>query len=85
MEGTEKKYLKVGQKVMWRGSWGTEPAKLVKVTALERVKAGQKEGGKEVKKVTWDRLKDNGATVIASLDNGHWCYGHQLDEYVKPE
>jgi hypothetical protein len=72
---TEKK-LKVGDKVMWRGSWGNEPAKLATVTGMEICSNGSK-SGRSVGSADWD-VVTSGRKVVVELDNGHWAYGEQL-------
>jgi hypothetical protein len=71
--------LKVGDTVLWRGGFGSDPAKPAKVTHIEIVKLGQKEGGVEVQDVPWGIVRDY---VVVSLDNGHWAYGRQLTEVL---
>lgn len=68
--------LKVGDKVMWRGAWGTESAKVAVVTGMQKCPKGSKYG-KDVNSANWD-LVMNGRTIVVDLDNGHWAYGDQL-------
>ena len=72
-----KRILKIGDTVMWRGSWGRDIAKEAKIDSIE-VGCGQTKHGRDVKSVSWETIKKGG--VVVSLDNGHWAYGHQLDE-----
>lgn len=71
------KRLKIGDTVSWRGAWGTHPAEDAKITDMQLVPAGEKYG-KDIKSASWETVKAN--KVVVSLDNGHWAYGHQLDE-----
>ena len=52
-------------------------AKEAKIDSIE-VGCGQTKHGRDVKSVSWETIKKGG--VVVSLDNGHWAYGHQLDE-----
>ena len=61
--------LKIGDIVNWRGSYGNDSAKQVKITCIE-VK------GSEVKSVPWGEI--NNRDVVVDLSNGHWAYGYQL-------
>jgi hypothetical protein len=65
--------LKIGDKVMWRGGFGSEPAKEATVTGIELCKSGQKYG-EPCSEVDW-KDKDR---IVVDLDNGHWAKGHQL-------
>lgn len=70
--------LKVGDKVMWRGAWGSEPAKMATVETMQLCAEGSKYG-KDIKSADWDVVK-NGRKIIVDLDNGHWAYGNQLSK-----
>ena len=71
------KKLKIGDTVLWRGGFGSEPSKLAKVQGIEICKIGKKEG-RPVKSVDWNTVKTG--NVIVDLDNGHWAYGRQISE-----
>ena len=71
------KKLKIGDKVMWRGTWGRDMAKEATISGIE-IGCGDTKNGREVSSVSWDTIKKGG--VVVDLDNGHWAYGHQLDE-----
>lgn len=75
--------LKIGDKVIWRGSWGTEAPKEATVEAIELCAVGSKYG-KEVKSVDWSTITGGNRSVTVDLDNGHWAYGNQLTE-IKTE
>ena len=71
-----KTMLKVGDSVMWRGSWGRDTPLPTKVTSIEIVAPGEKEGGEDVKQVPWAVVESG--CVVVTLDNGHWAYGDQI-------
>lgn len=75
-----KEMLRIGDSVMWRGSWGRDMAKEVKITEIE-IGCGDGKHGTEVSEVSWDTIKEGG--VVVTLDNNHWAYGYQLDELPK--
>ena len=77
MEKIKKDYLKIGDKVKWKGAWGAEPSKLVKITDIDICEIGEK-NGRTVQKVLWDKVDSR--KVVVSLDNGHWAYGFQLSK-----
>lgn len=65
--------LKVGDKVMWRGGFGTEAPKEAVVESIELCKVGEKYGD-SVDEVSWKK-KDR---IVVDLDNGHWARGSQI-------
>lgn len=65
--------LKVGDQVMWRGSFGSDAPKKAVVENIELCRAGQKYG-EPVDEVSWSD-KDK---IVVDLDNGHWAKGHQI-------
>jgi len=71
--------LKIGDKVIWRGSWGQEAPKEVIVESISLCAVGSKYG-KDVKSTDWETVTGGKRTITVSLDNGHWAYGHQLTE-----
>jgi hypothetical protein len=66
-------YLKVGDEVMWRGGFGSEPPCKAKVIGLEVCPAGEKYGTPR-ESVEWSKIH----SVVVDLDNGHWAKGHQI-------
>lgn len=66
--------IKVGDHVMWRGAWGGTPPRKVKVVGLETTHHLKDKYGEDVTEVDTDTTP-----FVATLDNGHWCYGWQLD------
>ena len=70
-------WLKIGDVVRWKGSWGVDPEKLAKVIGIEICPAGTKYG-KEVNKVLWATLDKK--NVVVTLDNDHFAYGYQINK-----
>ena len=66
--------LKIGDTVLWRGGFGSEPAKLAVVEGIE-ITGGYKYGY-SVSEVPWSEVYDRNVTV--DLDNDHWAYGEQI-------
>lgn len=73
--------LRVGDTVNWKGSWGKDATKQVKIKAIEKDCIGK--NGTEVNEVPWDYIE--GRNVIVDLDNGHWAYGFQIFPIDKDE
>jgi hypothetical protein len=71
--------LKIGDKVIWRGAWGTEPPKEAIVESIQLCAVGSKYG-KTVQSVDWKTVRGGNRGIIVDLDNGHWAYGTQLTE-----
>jgi len=70
------KMLKVGDTVQWAGAWGTQPAKVARVTEIDETRIPGDKYGTAVTKLSWSLVQKNYAVV--TLDNGHWAYGYQL-------
>ena len=70
--------IKIGDAVMWRGSWGTNAPEEAKVVSIELCQyAGQKEG------TPVEEVCENDLTrAVFDLDNGHWAYGDQITKEV---
>lgn len=66
--------LKIGDKVKWRGAWGSEPEAIATVEGIEITKGGKY--GKSVEEVPWSEVF--GRNVTVDLDNGHWAYASQI-------
>lgn len=73
-----KNTLKIGDKVWWRGGFGSEPAKLATVEEIEITK-GYKYGD-QVDEVSWDEVYDRNV-VVSFSDNNHWAYASQIKKY----
>ena len=65
--------LKIGDKVMWRGGFGSDAPKEAVVESIELCKAGEKYG-MSVTQVDWLK-KDR---IVVDLNNGHWARGSQI-------
>ena len=70
----KKDYLKVGDRVLWRGGFGRDAAVEAIIERIE-VDCINKEGD-EVKAVKWDEVPNR--DILVDLKNGHWARGHQL-------
>jgi hypothetical protein len=66
--------LKIGDTVLWSGSWGSKPYVETKVTSIE-VNCVNKHGA-DANEVEWDKVVDK--SVMVTLENGHWAYGYQI-------
>ncbi len=73
------KVLKIGDKVWWRGGFGSEPAKLAVVEGIE-ITGGHKYGD-PVDEVPWSEVYDRNVTV--DLDSEHWAYADQISRYLQ--
>ena len=67
--------LTINDKVLWRGAFGQDAPKIAKVTAIERDCVAK--SGTPVAAIPWAEVHNR--SVIVDLDNGHWCYGNQID------
>ena len=70
--------LKIGDKVWWRGGFGSEPAKLATVEEIE-ITNGYKYG-EQVDEVSWKQVYDRNV-VVSFSDNDHWAYASQIKKY----
>ncbi len=66
--------LKIGDTVLWRGGFGSEPARLAVVEGIEITNGGKY--GDSVDEVPWSEVYDRNVTV--DLYNDHWAYGEQI-------
>ena len=69
-----KKTLKVGDKVMWKGAWGTQLPKETTIESIQLCENGEKYGD-DVEECDFNNYQD----CVFDLTNGHWCYGYQID------
>ncbi len=74
--------LRKGHKVNWRGAWGNEPPKEVKIKSIIKCEFPGSKDGDEVSSVKWDKVK--GRNYIFDLDNGCWCWASQISEIETP-
>lgn len=72
----KKKTLQINDKVIYRGSWGTDEAKESMIESIDLMpEMHSKLGGKPVEFMTEDNYK----RCVVNLADGHWCYGYQID------
>ena len=72
--------LRIGDKVWWRGGFGSEPAKLATIEEIE-ITGGYKYGD-QVDEVDWSEVYDRNV-VVSFSDNNHWAYASQITRYVQ--
>lgn len=70
--------IKIGTKVKYRGCFGTDKPSDVVVTHIERSEHKRDKYGDEVDSVPFDERE----YCVFDLDNGHWCYGEQIDKII---
>ena len=76
-----KNIIKIGSKVMYRGSFGMGCPEKVTIRSIDMCEEeGDKYGG-AVESIDWD-MKNYGCFT---LSNGHWCYGGQIDLLLDEE
>lgn len=68
------KTIKVGDSVMWRGSWGADAPRRVKVTGIELCEREREKYGTPVSEVSICDL----ARCVFDLSCGCWAYGSQI-------
>ena len=66
--------LSVGDKVMWKGGFGSQPPKEATITGIELCSYSGAKYGTSVSSAEWSQ-KDR---IVVDLDNGHWARGSQL-------
>lgn len=66
--------LKVGDKVLWKGSFGKEEPTLAKVIRIEKTQRAGEKYGEEVDEIDWNDID----CCCVDLDTRQWAYGHQL-------
>ena len=67
--------LKIGDKVWWRGGFGSDSRKVATVEDIE-ITGGYKYG-EQVDEVDWDEVYGRNV-VVGFSDNNHWAYGEQI-------
>ena len=72
--------LKIGDKVWWRGGFGSEPKKLATIEEIE-ITGGYKYG-EQVDEVDWDQVYDRNV-VVSFSDYNYWAYASQISRYVQ--
>jgi len=71
MKGT----LKLGDRVMWSGAWGTQAPQPTKVESIELCEKRHTKYGQPVIEASWAEQVER---CVVTLSNGHWAYGYQL-------
>lgn len=74
----EKRYLRIGDIVLWRGDFGMAEPKESVITDMEITEEPRAKYGKSVKVVRWEYVKEN--RVLFHFDNRHWAYSDQIVE-----
>ena len=69
-------FVKVGDKVMWSGAFGSQKPVPAKVVSMEITDEPREKYGEPAKEVSWDLINQN--RVLFVLDNGHWAYSDQI-------
>lgn len=72
------KIIKIGSKVKYRGDFGVAPATEVIITGIERSEYKRDKYGEPVQEVPFSERE----YCVFDLDNGHWCYGEQIDKLI---
>lgn len=70
-----KNKLKIGDKVWWKGGFGSEPVKMATIEEIE-ITGGYKYGD-QVDEVDWDEVYDRNV-VVSFSDYAHWAYAEQI-------
>ena len=70
--------VKIGDKVIWRGGWGSDAPQEATVTGMEITEQPRSKYGEEATEAPWFLVEEN--RVIFDLDNGHWAYGEQISQ-----
>ena len=78
---TNKNIIKIGSKVMYRGSFGMGCPEKVTIESIDMCEKERDKYGDAVESIDWD-MKNYGCFT---LSNGHWCYGEQIDLLLDEE
>ena len=76
-----KNIIKIGSKVMYRGSFGMGCPEKVTIESIDMCEKERDKYGDAVESIDWD-MKNYGCFT---LSNGHWCYGGQIDSLLDEE
>ena len=76
-----KNIIKIGSKVMYRGSFGMGCPEKVTIESIDMCEEEGDKYGDAVESIDWD-MKNYGCFT---LSNGHWCYGEQIDLLLDEE
>lgn len=72
-------FLMVGDEVMHRDGFGSDPPRKARVKQIEILFAGNPDDGEIVGQLEWTELKKSPNAALVILDNGKWAYGDQID------
>ena len=76
-----KNIIKIGSKVMYRGSFGMGCPEKVTIESIDMCEKEGDKYGDAVESIDWN-MKNYGCFT---LSNGHWCYGEQIDLLLDEE
>jgi hypothetical protein len=68
-----KRLIRKGSQVLYRPAFGRGAQQIAEVIAIEVTESPNEKYGDEVDVVHLD------SHYILTLNNGHWCYSHQVD------
>jgi hypothetical protein len=71
--------LTVGEEVMHRDGFGSDPPRKARVKQIEILHTGNPDDGEIVKEILWTDLTRSPRAALVILDNGKWAYGDQVD------
>jgi len=71
-------WVRVGDVILWSGSWGRDIQKPAKVTKIEADCNDLARDGTSVVQMLWADL--TGRENVVTLDNGHWAYAFQIKQ-----
>jgi len=71
-----KNTLKVGNKIQYRGCFGSGAVEVVTVESIEVTEGPREKYGHNVEECDISVIRENRANL--SLSNGHWCYSDQV-------
>ena len=66
--------VRVGDTVIWRGSWGRDAPKKAVIEQMELCSRPHEKYGESVNSALW-KDKDR---LCVTLSNGSWAYGYQI-------
>jgi hypothetical protein len=68
--------LKPGDRVMWRGGFGSLPAEEATIEDMQVTAQPREKSGEPTECVPVALVRQN--RVVFGLTNGHWCYSDQI-------
>tara|TARA_R100000808_G_scaffold13145_1_gene32171 strand:- start:2892 stop:3173 length:282 start_codon:yes stop_codon:yes gene_type:complete len=77
LKDDHKEYLEVNDDVIHKGTWGTEPPRVAKVTAIQKF---EDEGtNKYINKISWKDFHANQREYVVDLHDCKWAYNFQIN------